>query len=833
MGYVRMEDRSGLVVRGVMALAGGLVVVAGSAAIGYGLVDAIADREGLPASSGPGPWSWLGDALGPDAAVREAIGNTLVLGSVAVAVGLVSGAIGGGLLRLGRRQIGRWAEPRGGVVAAVALAVALPGVALLPVARWIVDAGWAPDRPVTLAESFGDGLRFVTLWGALAGLAVAPTVASAVAGAGATSGHGPAQWLAAARPLPGTRWRVGVPTTALLLAVAAAELLSGHRGLFGAFARALGDTADGGPDLATASSILIWVAIGGAILVPVLELVGALAGDNGGGGGGGGALAATTTIRSRWTLPLLGLVAALTVAAGLARLLVGTGADAAALAEPRLGGPWLGTDDAGRDNLGVALAALWPTGLLAAGTAALAALLGQPVAWLRARAPRPLARLVAIVVDVTWWPTPLVLALAVVALDRPARPEQSLSLIALGGLALTPAASRFLAAGAGPGAGRRLLAATAAYLWGLALAVQVVVGLAGFGGRSGVGDLGTALGRGLELYDRTPWPYLVPAVTAAVAVGALLGLGSSLVVPERSAPAASADPMDPRDATEQLPVAPTPPGADPEPAVAAVADAADPDRPASPATPGDDLVVAESEVPAVIDLRDHPDDRLVPGATGSADQADPSTPDPEQPAPAAEGAPVSTAHPDRSEEADGDDAESGTGGFDILEAATKTVELRPSTLRRAGVEPSPEPNRPVELSSGWSRPVLADRPPAAVASAGPDQSPEPGSGAGDQPPAGDPVGTGRPDRPPGNETVQALETADTVDDPEDPEDPETDGADSETDGADPDATETGGTGRRPRGPRDRRRSRDRRGRRRTAGARRGRGGPGLTGSTHM
>ncbi len=673
-----------------------LCIVAGGTAVGYALVGRAADARPQRLDQPPGFWTWLGDVVNPDSSATAAIGNTMVLAAAGVLLGVVLGAAIGAVARAGRpgRLLAR--------LVLVAVAIAVPGFLLHPLTDAAARQGLVPAEAVSLQDSAEDGTRFLLLWGTVVALAVIPAVVSLIAdGAGRRSVGdlvvpAPIRAWSASRPEATPRWRFGFPTTVFLATLAVTELLSGHPGIFPRFFGAL-RAGDSGPVL----DVLFWALIGGAALAIAVDLAGSLTRDLATENRSG----PTRSAGSRSAGPALAIALAvggvLVVVAGLGSVFGDPSATTGgALEPPTIGGPWLGTDALGRDTLATVTAALWPVMLTGVAAAMLATALGAMAAWLRLALPTTAGRLFDVAVDGLWWPVPMMVPLGVLAMGDLDRARFDPILVLMLGLSLVPLAARLLArsvpVGARPAWPAEGLAAVAAAIAAMSSALFVVIDFAGDRATNLNPGLGSLLAQAVADYRSAPWPFLAPAIALGALVAVLSWLSASFGARTTSVghrPAIVAGGSEPdSDRTGVMPVAMAeePPGA----------------APPVPATAGA--------------LGRNGDHAIEERAAEQADQPlDVHTPEPlDAKATGGSGGDTERADIDLVDHRAGDDVDdAGLEPFDAEEEqsaiereASRTVELRPSTLRRAGIAAPTMPRSPTELSAGWSRPGLASQP---------------------------------------------------------------------------------------------------------------------------
>jgi ABC-type dipeptide/oligopeptide/nickel transport system permease subunit len=742
------------------------IVLFGTTITAWYLIDRIDSRIGRPvASEGDRPnrwseyWSSFGDALGPSAEVSEALGRTLLLAAAGIAIGLVVGALVGLLMRIGplRRVVGFLTLP--------AMALAIPGVALYPLARAATSRGWAESGPVDLETSLGDGLAYISLWGLLVGLAIAPSVAAEFGrtSTGPTIGPNVARNWSLVRAQPGLGSRFGLPTTALICGLAVAEVLSGYGGAFASLFDALS-----GRRLDEVFQLVFWLSVAGAALMLAVHLAARVGAEDLRDGPAGlvtpptaGAvpsprsLFVPPTVVNRPLLMAMTLLLTLTVGVAVAGWLADpTGRDAGAvLLRPTAGGPWLGTDQVGRGLGHLSAVGLWPAIAASATPALVATTVGLLLVGIGSITPPAVSRTINTLIDVLWWPTPAILPLAFLAFGSGGRSGLTLGLLVATGLALTPLAYRVASRTVAAGSGRLIAQAGSVLVFcaGVALSIHVLLGFVGFGGSNERPHLGMMIRTGLDTYDASVWPYLVPVGAVCILAWILYTMAAALAVPV-AAPALVAAPKVAAEARVTIPmdepvsVSPDPvaPPAPPEvradsgaevPLVAAAADteptveiedgaefkpttefvAADQPQPSPevPATPESSPTTEFNPgTPAETDAQDLTADQVSVEDIAPAD-SDPVGSDPVDTDPADDDpADRESAESDSSD----DVAEEDHGVIDlddlptVLEEATRTVELRPSQLREAGIGAPSARTEPTPLTTGWSKPDLAARP---------------------------------------------------------------------------------------------------------------------------
>lgn len=737
------------------ALTRAFAVLAGSTLVAHQLA---ARSDAADQSPVPDYPTWLVEALSPTQAVQAAVGRTLVLVVAALAIGALLGLILG------------WLRRRGGIGPVLSaaevpiLAVALPGVALYPAIDWLTDQGVASADPGVLGQSFGAALRFAALWSLPAALVVATVVASAV-GAGdrrRVSMVGPGQAMGSAVPEPRSRWHLGAPTVAVTLALAASELLSGLRGVFTSFFAAV--TPGSQLDLVRALDLVLWSAVALAAIALVMDMAGRV-------GGRGSDNTATSAPIVDINRALVGLGLALMAAVGAAAVIGAVQFDGADVG-PVLSGPvddaLLGTDDGGRNSVLSALSALASTGLAALIGAVAATFIGALLALLAGRSSGWVRWLASRVIDFGSWPVPLMMGLGVVAAGLPQAPTQDPTVIAVAALALVPMAAALLGRlpeHRRPGAAVRwwpTAVTTVLYLWAIGLAAHVVIGMAGLGGGDPARDLGDAVMRAAASYDTVRWPYLAAGGAVAVGVAAILAAaiplvgslaGSSVAASWRSeqlgggnadrrSDQATDELTDKRvadkperqlaDGAEPANAEPATTDAEPVPAEVSQREAqeatalqptangigqgrsgAAADQPAAvPPMPPPSSALAGAPQPAVAEPSSaRPPVETVSSRTIKADEgSEADTPDDDE---QTDGGPVYISDLGNSID-DPDDLRSDELDVEInlavLASVTRTVELRPSALRRAGITRPPRPSHRMTPTSTWSKPALATRP---------------------------------------------------------------------------------------------------------------------------
>jgi ABC-type dipeptide/oligopeptide/nickel transport system permease subunit len=705
----------------VAALIRACVVFFGGTAAGHVLLSSSNGFSGL-ATEFSGFWPALGDALSLSTAVSTALGNTMYLAAPAILIGAITGFAFSALLRFSpvRTILGP--------LTPLIVALLTPGILLFPLAWNLTSSAAIPTGPLGDDASFGDSAGFIAVWSGIAGLALAAPLGVWIARRYNDSGFGfsPAIEARGARTEAAREWRIGVPTTAFIVALAASEVMSGHAGLFSLFRDSLAQA-----DLTTAFSIVVIMVTVAAVLAALVDVAGAMSRRQRSGEAGGASVPNTTTVvgsvrTSRLTaLPFLAL-AGIVLLAG-----AGYGTDTSAIAadqtprlDPAIGGPWLGTDALGRSLLTVIADGTGPTLVFSLVVAAGAMVLGTLVALIR-RAGSAVDWLIGILIDGLWWPTVLFLPLISIAAGAPERPEASLPLLALSAAAMTPMASRVIGRTVLPARTSRLIRLLSTWLFisAVVVSIQVVAALLGLLGSGEHGNLGQLIAQGLADYEQQPLLLVAPAVTAALIMATLYYLGSAIAVPV-------AEVVPVVDATENIII-----GAAPEDATASSTPIAgaegapdlyrlepntslggDPIHERAAELPTPDPALPE---PAEVDPVPHPPGwgpvvlEPVPGTSGAdpvaAAETTESWSEPTPPAPptipttprrsAMEQSPTNpgddtvAAGPDEAERSSDavidlttptyDSDTAADAGIDLNAVASQTVELRPSTVRLA------------------------------------------------------------------------------------------------------------------------------------------------------
>lgn len=675
--------------------------------LGSRIEDGLAAAGDSPGAQNPIPgvtdrwsgyWAAFGDALTPTPATSETLGRTMMLAAAAIAIGLAVGFLFGLLMRV--PKLG----PVLGFLTLPAMALAIPGVALYPLARAVNSLGWADAGPPEVGTPLGDGLGFIALWGLVAGLAVAPSVAAEVARSSAATMVGPqtARSWSAVRSDAGLGPRFGLPTTAFILALATAEILSGHRGALARFFESLQRRS-----LDETFEITFWLAFAGAVLTITIAVASyylggdASAAENPLRPSGTSRFTATSSLTrtSRSLLMPLVVVLTLLVAVALAGSFANpTGRDAAAILDnPTFGGPWLGTDAVGRGLAHLSAVGLWPAVVAGVVPAVVATFLGAIIALVVTSAPRAISRALDVMTDLVWWPTAVVLPLAFLALGNGGRLGLSWEFLVFTGLALTPLAARLTTSNIAAEQGRlgSLFASTLFFSAGVAVSIHTLLGFSGFGGGDERPQLGTAIRAGLETYDSSIWPYLVPTAAASLLAAVLYGLSASLIVPV-AAPTSTVEGASDTSVWDS----------DPAPAQPVEPDATDGGWQNNQTT--------QAELPALRndELDSHPERDPEQAPLQEPEQEPekgdlPDLPDPEK-SPAIATAVDETSRYDITE--DTGDTGDTEDEMTILDAATRTIELRPSKLRKAGfISEEPVPKQ-TAITATWLKPDLAPRP---------------------------------------------------------------------------------------------------------------------------
>ena len=183
----------------------------------------------------PSYLSWLG--LTTDQELLQALANTVWLALVAMLFAVAFGSLLSGLVRI--RGLGRVVGGLHGPL----LAATVPGVLLYPIYRWADTQQFLPDPPPSADQTASSSVWFLLFWGAFVGLAVALGLTGQLTNDQRyrSAGTEIAAFSSASLPVRLGARDLGVPTVVLLLGLASAELLSGHNGLFTYAANRLGD----------------------------------------------------------------------------------------------------------------------------------------------------------------------------------------------------------------------------------------------------------------------------------------------------------------------------------------------------------------------------------------------------------------------------------------------------------------------------------------------------------------------------------------------------------------------------------------------------------------
>lgn len=616
-------------------------------------------------------------AAWPERAVVDDLVRSGLLATLAVALGLLIGLVSSRL----RPRPGRPADVE--PLTAAALGVAVPGLLWWPLAHLATGQGLVPDDPTVVDQGGLAAFRFLGFWALLAALALVPSVVAAARNHVDSPG-GPIGALGratmASRPIGPDRWRVGIPTLALGLALATVELLSGHRGLLSRFMAAL----DAG-DAAEVMAVIVPIAIVGALVT----LAASSPRSPEPAGSPTGHPTSTEPLDPRSpAVVTLGLLGSALVLGTLVALLLDPASSTETLAAPQIGGPWFGTDGEGRDVAALTLVALAPTLVAIALPAAGAALVGWGLTTARARQEPDStgAILIDATVDLAWWPAGLLVPLAAVAVGLSDQPLLHPTVLLTTALLLVPLSTRLQARSASPDHSTAWVpvGATTLFLAALALAIHLVTSfvttplLAAPDGPLLLGQVGA---NGLDSYDDRPLALIGPLVVAA-ALGYALHLGAQVVAAQARTGRRSASPPDrspaelDRSATLPGPVTTVRLDGRNGPAVAM-------GRPVTPPGPAEHLDrLDEPAVPAGSPL-----------PTAGAGRPSLTPPGP----PSASDAPAAPVPPTRPASEPGPDirllvtasttidyfppSDDDPDSSSVLEEATRTIELRPSYFR--------------------------------------------------------------------------------------------------------------------------------------------------------
>jgi ABC-type dipeptide/oligopeptide/nickel transport system permease subunit len=421
----------------------------------------------------------------------------------------------------------------------ISSALSAPMAALAGPALAVTMAYWFQVRfDVGLgagAEPFGDDPSGATsrliLPAAYLGITLAPSLATLVASRGPylePFGMAAAASGLASRCEERRSWRFGFPAGLLATGLLVAELVFGRPGLFGTVVQSVA----AGDERAALDALGVIVLAGAGIAV-VVDLVGLRMNEPATPTPASLRLAGYPSPRS-WMYWAASLAISIVV---LLATIAGQLADASAIAPddrllgPLSGGHPLGTDTLGRDLLSLALAGLQPA-LIAALVPGCAALLGGIGVEALRRGLGPTGDLVpGALVDVLWWPLPILAVFAALATSGQDLGLVHPAVLALISLGLVPQASRMLRREAVEldGGGMLRAGGTAALLAGFALVTYLTATFAGFDASPEQLALGDQLAAGWALVAQSAWPAAVPAITATLLLACVFGVGASLV----------------------------------------------------------------------------------------------------------------------------------------------------------------------------------------------------------------------------------------------------------------------------------------------------------------
>jgi len=473
----------------------------------------------------PGYLEWLRELFPLQDPIADGIEISLQLAVAATAVAVVLGGLLGLAMRSserGRSLIG-WSIP--------ILSVAGPTL-MLALVYWLafrLDAFPAAGA-ARFTDDPAEALRRLVLPALAIGVPMAPALATIAARNGL---YGEPYGMAAAGSLLASRaesrdgWRFGFPASLLVVGLLLAEIGFARPGVVRLAVDGLLRL-----DYAVALDALAVVALGGAALALVIDLIGLRP------------YYPTTPTTSALRLaehsakPPPRLL--LSLAGGLLLVLVAiTGWGAAldpnadlditgALAGPFSDGHVLGTDDVGRDLLTLAIAgagepltfALVST-LIALGVGLVLALLQRSLGVIGEIVP-------GAVVDGLWWPLPLLAIFAGWAFDNAQLAHPAV--VAVFAAGLVPTALRLIRRDplSFDGGGWLRLAGLWFLLAPVAFLAHLAASFPGFTDPERP-SLGAQMGNGLQTLAISAWPAAVPSILAALILLALFGLGSSLV----------------------------------------------------------------------------------------------------------------------------------------------------------------------------------------------------------------------------------------------------------------------------------------------------------------
>ena len=489
-----------------------------------GRLDGSSESAASLARTGDGYFDWLTSLFPLDDALTSSLEITLQLMVTASLVAALVGAVFGAAAKSGAvgRALGGLAIPT--------LSLAGPTLGLTLLYWFALRFDMAPAFGASqLSDDPGEALQSLVLPALAVGLPMAPAVGTLL---GRRDPFAESYGVAAAGSMLASRsesrpgWRFGFPAGLLVAGVTAAELIFARPGLINRLAQALFSR-----DNFAALDVLGLFALGGAALAFVIDLIGLRPHRPTSHSTAGLRLAGYST-RPPSKL-LLGSAAALMVALiGLAAW--GSSSDASELdvtnrlQPPFSSGHLLGTDDLGRDLLRLAVSGIGEGIIFALVPSVIASLLAIGLAVAQERLGAVGQIVPGTVVDALWWPLPILALFGSAAFadsDSPLLHPIVLGLMILG---LTPIALRMLRRDAlrfdGGGLTRMLgtwfMVASTSYLAYLS---------ASFVGFSSTSSLGNQMSQGIAGIGVSVWPSAVPAVTAAIVLLTLNGLGASLI----------------------------------------------------------------------------------------------------------------------------------------------------------------------------------------------------------------------------------------------------------------------------------------------------------------
>lgn len=648
----------------------------------------------VPDSSG---WEPLGpyperlvEAMDPSRPVLEAASRTAGLAAGGIVAGLVLGWLTTWIMtrvRRGRRgaNVDRPISDRS---TGLILAIAVPGLAWLPIHRLAVDGALIPGDASAPIDTTPENLASYGLWAILIGVALAPTVAAGLTGGRPWSSEGAGGHVAlgalASRPSSDQRWRIGLPTATLATVLVVAEVAASTGGLFDRFIAAL---AEDRPDqllplatpLIVAGAVLVPLADAGSAVLRRLEKPRVPGSDR---------------VRPGKGPALTAIVAVVIVgAAAVAGFLAGPDPDpvGSALSGPRADA-WLGTDEVGRSVAARTGAALAATLAASAIPAVAATAVGAGLAFVR-RTRRATAQAgFDILLDLASWPGVLVVPVAAWSVAGSPRSLLDPVVLQITGLLLVPTATRLLV---GPARGTKRVArlgAVACVVTLTALAIQLVAGFVVPAGDDGWIGLGQLAATGISSFAESPLPLLAAAGAAIGAATALAWSAGALTRVGRAKPRPLPEAEDGWSAEQPDGALLAPAGSGEEPGQATGI--------AEPAP----VSVTLEDWPQVIELDADRTEEV--GAETNPEDVDPETDSDDA---EYDGVASSLDHDVRDEldeDVRGDEDVVMTEDIreqitvpvavdqvspdelrSIEEEASQTIELRPADLRRAGVEP--------------------------------------------------------------------------------------------------------------------------------------------------